>query len=64
MVPDLTFTFGGLVIAVGVAWKLSRDMTTLQVTVSYLTQRIVSLETAVTGFLTKAPGRCDGDGKE
>jgi len=44
MEPDLSFTLGGLVVVVGMAWKLSRDITTVQVNLANLTRRFDGLE--------------------
>jgi len=44
MEPDLSFTLGSLIIVVGGAWKLSRDITTVQVNLVNLTQRFDRLE--------------------
>jgi len=46
--PDaLLFNVGGVLVIGGLAWKLSRDITTLQITIAFLTTRIDALELAV-----------------
>ncbi|HUT98885.1 MAG TPA: hypothetical protein VM054_07410 [bacterium] len=44
MEPELTVTLGGLLIVVGGAWRLSREITTVQVNLLNLTERFDRLE--------------------
>ena len=48
MTENLTFTLGGLILVSGMAWKLSRDITTLQVEIVNLTRRFDLLERILT----------------